>query len=194
MSYCKCGFQTTHGIPLPSSSSISEEKNEQKTNLSIGAMIGVGATLLPVGLFMAFSLNGLYTQQTGYFASMNIQISTYASGLDNLIFLISFGALLAMIGVYALVLGCLSQFSSKARIALSMKDPNGRIGNGLLNAGFLAASLFSANLIQQLYRATSSSWYEPLLIAFIVCGLVAISIGALLIRSSYLRSRLATKV
>jgi hypothetical protein len=181
----KCGSPPVNA-QVPSTSNISEKKNNQVTNLSIGAMIGVGAALLLVGLFIAFSLNGLYTQQTNYFASRNIQVSNYASGLDNIITLISFGALLAMIGVYALILGCLSQLSSKARIALAMKDGNARIGNGLLNAGFLMASLFSANLIQQHYKSISSSWYGTALIIFIISGLVTITIGSFFIRRSYL--------
>lgn len=164
------------------------------TNLTTGAMIGGGVVLLVLGLLIAFSLNALYGQQTGYLAAEGIQVNIYSFGLDNMIFLISLGALIAMMGVYILLLASLNYFNDKVRSAMERKDGRARVGNGLLSAGFITSALFSADFIQQFYRQYRSSWYEPVLLIFIICGLVVILIGALLIRSSYLRSLSLTKV
>jgi hypothetical protein len=171
-------------------SSISDEKS--KTLLTIGALIGVGVSLLLVGLFIAFALNGIYQQQIRYLASNNISI--YAFGLDDMVFLISSGALLAIFGVYALVFGLLGQFSSKARIAIALKNAYARVGSGFLNAGIVVIGLSLANLIRDLYRPTSASWYETVLIAFTIGGLIALILGAFLIRYAYQRSLQPTKV
>jgi hypothetical protein len=198
MSYCtKCGlpvgandrFCSKCGQPVnsaPSLSSISDEKS--KTLLSIGALSGVGASLLLAGLFIAAALNNIYNQQNSYLAQSNMQVDFYAFGLDDMVFLIAFGVLLAIFGAYALILGVLGQFSSKARIAIGLKDGYASVGNGFLNAGILTAAIFSANLIRNLYRPTSSSWYEPVLFAFIIGGLIALTLGAFLVRYAYRRS------
>jgi hypothetical protein len=188
----KCGTAIDVQVPPPPINI--DEKIKPVTNLSIGITIGGGAVLFGAGLFIAFSLNALYAQQTSYLASMGIQVNIYASGLDNMVFLISIGALLAMMGVYSLILGCLSHFNAKARVAMSLMDTHARIGNGFITGGGIAASMSSAYLIQEQYSIYTSGWFQPVLIIFIISGLVAITIGALLIRSSYLHSRWATKV
>lgn len=185
----KCGTPVN---AAPLLSSISDEKS--KTLLSIGALSGVGVSLLLAGLFIAVSLNNLYNQQTNYLAQSKIQVNFYAFGLDDMVFLISFGVLLVIFGAYALILGVLGQFSRKARIAIALKDGYARAGNGLLNAGILAIAIFSANLLRDLYRPTTSSWYEPFLLTFIVGGLIALTIGAFLIRYAYHRSLQSAKV
>lgn len=198
MSCCpKCGspvsandrFCSKCGAPVntaPSLSSVSEDKT--KTSFSIGALTGIGASLLLIGLFVAFALNGIYNRQTSYLAQSNIQVNIYGFGFDDMVFLIGFGALLAIFGAYALTLGCLGQLSIKARTAIGLKDSYARIGNGFLTGGILMTGLLSANFIRNLYRSTSSSWYELVLIVFIVGGLIALAIGAFLIRYSYQRS------
>ena len=154
----KCGAPVNAALSL---SNVSEE--QKKAAFSNGALIGIGSSLLLVGLFIAFTLNGIYQQQIRYLASSNINI--YALGLDNMVFLISFGVLLAIFGAYTLILGCLSQFSTKARIALGLKNGYTNAGNRILNVGILAVGIFSANLIRNLYSPSSTGWYEPTLIS-----------------------------
>lgn len=170
------------------------QTGKSSTSLSIGLMVGIGLTMLCVGLFLAFSLNAIYTQQTNYLSQHGLQVNNYAFGLDNLIFLISTGALLAILGAYSLVLGCLNQFSAKTRIAFSVKDSLARAGNGLISGGIVWTSLLSANLIRQSYKTNSAGWHGVVLIVSIAAGLTAIAIGAFLIRRSYLHSKLSTKL
>ncbi len=93
-------------------------------------------------------------------------------------------------GTYLLIMGCLNNFSDKARVALSVNDS---LGNRLINGGSIGASLFSANLIRQLYQTNQSSWHELYIITLVGC-LIVIAVGAFLIWRSYLRSQRATKV
>jgi hypothetical protein len=190
----KCGIATRTQVSLQPNLAKSNRKIKSTTNLTTGAMIGGGVALIIVGLLIAFSLNALYGQQIGYLSAEGIQVNIYSFGLDNLVLLISLGALIAMMGVYSLLLASLTYFNDKVRFAMERKDSRARVGNGLLSAGFITSALFSADLIQQFYRHYSSSWYEPVLLIFIIGGLVTILVGALLIRSSYLRSLSLTKV
>ncbi|MCL4429569.1 MAG: zinc ribbon domain-containing protein [Chloroflexi bacterium] len=190
----KCGTAVKTQVSPQPSKSHSNQPIKPLTNLTTGAMIGAGVALLCVGLFITFSLNALYGQQISYLTDKGIQVNIYTSGLDNMIFLISSGALIAIMGAYALLIGSLNYFNDKVRVAMERKDARARAGNGLISGGFIATALFSADLIQQLYHQYRSSWYEPVLFLFIIGGLAAILIGALFIRSSYLRSLSPTKV
>jgi hypothetical protein len=190
----KCGTSVNNLLPPPPNSAGSSVSTKPITGLSIGAMIGGGMALLCLGLFIVFALNALYTQQISYFAAQNIQVSIYASGLDNMIFLISLGGGFAVLGIYSLVMGGLYNFSVKTRVAMTMRDERARIGNGLITGGVIATTLFFSDLIQQLYRHFTSSWYEPVLILFVIVGLIAIFTGAFLIRKSYFQSLKPTKV
>jgi hypothetical protein len=209
MSYCpKCGSQTNVNdefcnkcgtfvntqLPPPPISACSNVPTKPITNLSIGAMMGGGMALLGLGLLIVFSLNALYTQQTSYFAAQNIQVNIFGSGLENIIFLISIGGGFAVLGVYSLVMGGLYHFSAKTRVAMTMRDNRARVGNGLITGGVITTALFFSYLIQQQYRHFTSSWYEPVIILFVSGGLIAIIIGALLIRKSYFRGLQPTKV
>ena len=167
---------------------------KQSTNLANGIMIGSGVSLIIVGALIAVSVNAIYNQQTRYLASMGTQVNTFGFGFDNVVFLISLGALTAMLGAYAFILGSIAQFSPVARAAWARKDTNARLGNGLITGGFIFASTTSLAFIREVYQPTNSGLFEILSLVFVTSGLMAIAVGALLIRHSYLRSLSPTKV
>ena len=154
-----------------------------------GITIGVGATVLAVGLFLVFSLNAIYNQQISYLAALGVEVSNFGLGLDNLIFLLSFSALLAIMGVYLLAIGTLVQLSPRVRAAWERKDSKSRMGTGLISGGFTFASLTAASGIRDLYFPVTASWYTYAEVSLVVIGLLMILAGALFIRSSYLKSR-----
>jgi hypothetical protein len=167
--------------------------SKPSTNLAYGLTIGGGLALLLVGLLMALALNGIYAQQTNYLAAEGLQVNTYGFGLNSLVHLISLGIYIAFLGAYLLILGSLNQFSLKVRTAMLRKDDRTRLGITSISGGFIFAALFSQTLIEQLYQPYHSDWFGPVTALFVVGGLASIFIGALLIRSSYLRSLSPTK-
>jgi hypothetical protein len=165
---------------------------KQTTTLTNGIIIGAGAAMLVVGLLIVFSLNSIYTQQVSYLTKYGIEVNIYSYGFDNLFFWISTGVLIALLGIFELVFGCLSNFSAKVRQGFAIRNSMTKIGNALITGGFIWASLLSANLVRQFYRTISSSWYVPFLIVSIIGGLIAITIGAFLIRNAYIHSQSIT--
>jgi hypothetical protein len=164
------------------------------TNMVNGVIIGSGISLLIVGGLISFFVNAIYNQQTGYLASEGIQVNTFSFGFDNVVVLISMGALIAMLGIYTLILGCLNQFNPTARAAWHLKDDRARLGNGLIVGGFIFASFTSLAFIRQVYQPINSEWFGVVNGVFVASSLLAIAIGALLIRSAYLRRFPPTKV
>jgi hypothetical protein len=160
-------------------------------SLSNGIYIGLGSAMLTLGLLMAFSLNAVYNEQATYLAANGIQVHSYSYGFNDLIFLISIGVLVAVLGACLLVEGCLSHYSERARVALS---DNGNWGNRLINGGVTGLSLFSAGLVRDLYQSTQSDWYVPVITTlFAVCLILIITGALLLIRIPY-RNQQPTKV
>jgi hypothetical protein len=164
------------------------------TNLANGIFIGLGCTLIIVGLIIAFSTNAAYNQQISYLSARGIQVNIYASGLDNLVQLITLATLITVLGTYALIIGTLNQFSFTVRTAMESKNSRTRWGNSLISGGFVWSALVSSNFVEQFYHPSSAGWYAYVTVGFVVGGLLLVLAGALLIRSSYLRSRLSTKV
>jgi hypothetical protein len=163
------------------------------TTLTSGIIIGVGATMIVTGLLIAFGLNAIYAQQISYLVKYDIQVNPYAYGFDDLFFFIATGVFIAISGTYEFVLGCLNYFSAKVRQAYAIKNGVTLIGNALINGGLIGASIFSANLIRDMYKPIFSNWYVPVAIVFIIGSLIAITIGAFLIRHAYIHSQSATE-
>jgi len=174
--------------PPPPPPSIRNFPVKPSTNLANGLTIGGGIALLLVGLLIAFALNGIYSQQTNYLAAEGVQVNTFIFGFRDLVFLISLGADIAILGFYLLVLGSLNQFSVSVRTALQVKDDRARLGHGLITGGFIFSALSSLNLIHNAYFPLRAGWFGLVTLIFVVGGLLTVFIGALLIRSSYLRS------
>jgi hypothetical protein len=164
------------------------------TNLVNGIFIGLGSALIIVGLIIAFSVNDVYYQQIKYLSLQGIQVNIYGFGLTGLVQLVTLGAFMAELGAYVLILGSVNQFSVTVRAAMDGKDSSARLGSGLISGGFVLSALTTSNFIEQYYHPTSSGWYTSVWIGFAVVGLSLILAGALLIRSSYLRSCWPTKV
>lgn len=167
---------------------------KQTTTLTNGITIGAGAALLVVGLLIALSLNSIYAQQISYLTKYDIQVNTYAYGFENTFFLISIGVIIALLGIYLLVFGCLNHFNPKVREAFAIRNSVTTMGNFLINFGFGSAALLSANLIRQFYRPVTSTWSILFLIVCIIGGLIAVTLGAFLIRREYMYSQIVTKV
>ncbi len=190
--YCsKCG--TLLNNALFSLNHTTHSMQGKKINFSTGALLGSGVAMLCTGLIVAYFLDSFYWQLTNYLESNQLQVNIYASGIDNLILFISACGLVTITGIFVLAMGFLN-FSDKARFAMSLKNDGSRVGRGLITGGFVATSLFFLNLIREQYLPIASNviWY--MLIPCLVGGLIAILVGALLIRRSYLRSLAATKV
>ncbi len=190
----KCGQVLTTQPTLQTSYPYRNFPLKQSTNLSNGVIIGSGISLLIVGLLMAFSLNAIFSQQTNYLAAEGVQVSRFGFGLDNVVFLISLGVIIAIMGIYLLILGSIAQFSPTVRAAWERKDSRARLGNGLISGGFVFASFPSVNILRHLYFPSNSALIIYVNVAFVIIGLLMILFGALLIRSSYLRNRFPTKV
>jgi len=156
-------------------------------NFANGASIGAGVTLLIIGPLIALSLNAVYYEQIAYLAARGIQVSRYSLGLDTIVTLISLGALITMLGVQLLAFGALAQFSSKVRAAFEEKEGRANVGNRLINAGFFLAGLSVANLVRDHYSTYNSGGYLTVTVLITLVGLLVISVGALAIRSSYLK-------
>ncbi len=162
---------------------------KQTTTLANGILIGAGATMLIVGLLIAFSLNSIYTQQLSYLTKYGIEVHTYAYGFDNIFFLISIGVYIALLGLITLVMGYLNGYNAKVRQAFAIRNSMTKIGNALITGGFIWSALLSTNLVRQFYRPINSTWYVPSLIVFIIGGLIAITVGAFLIRQAYIHNQ-----
>jgi hypothetical protein len=168
------------------------QPTKQNTPLANGIIIGAGAAMLVVGLLIAFSLNAIYIQQISYLTKYGIEVNTYTYGFDNIFFLISTGAFIAILGTYVLVFGCLNHFNAKVRQAFTVKNSVTTVGNFLINLGFNLAALTSANLIRQLYRPISSSSYFSFSIAAIIGGIIVMAVGFFLIRQEYIHNQSIT--
>ncbi len=157
-------------------------------NFANGASIGAGITLVIIGPLIALSLNAVYYEQVAYLAARGIEVSRYSLGLDTIVTLISLGALIAMLGVQLLVMGALAQFSSKVRSSFEQKAGRANVGNRLISAGFLLTSLSVANLARDHYSTYNSGWYLNVTVLITLVGLLVISVGALAMRSWYLKN------
>jgi hypothetical protein len=168
------------------------QPTKQTTTLTNGIIIGAGAAMLIVGLLIAFSINSIYTQQVSYLTKQGIEVSIYAYGFDNLFFLISTGVLIALIGIYALVFGCLNNFNTKVRQAFAIRNSMTKIGNALITFGFSWTTLLSSQIVWHFYRPISSSWYFTLSIAAIIGGIIVMAMGFFLIRQAYINNQSIT--
>lgn len=147
--------------------------------LSNGISIGLGAAALALGLLMTFFGNAVYAKQTAYLAAKGIQ-AVYSPGFSDLVYLISTGVLVSILGAYLLAVGCLSNFSKRAHAAFS---DNGNWGNRLINGGVLGSSLISAGIVRDLYQSNPPDWYTLATVSLIVVCLILIVTGVqLLIR------------
>jgi hypothetical protein len=165
-------------------------KVKAASSLSNGISIGLGASALFLGLLMAFSLNAIYTEQTRYLTSKGIQvISSY--GFNDLVFLISTGVFVSVMGAYLLVVGYLSNYSERASVAFSAND---NWGNRLINGGIFGISFISASTVRDFYQHNHSDWYTLATISLLAVSLILIITGALLLKRIYLRSKNSTKV
>ena len=110
---------------------------------------------------------------------------------EGLVLWISGGVLLAVLGVYILVLGVINQFSSKVRTAMNLKDSRARLGNGLITGGFVFTVLSINIAIVRFYRSMYSAAYSDVSvnIILVIIGLVLILLGAILIGNTYQRSQ-----
>jgi hypothetical protein len=158
-----------------------------------GLFIGAGITMSIVGSVISLTLNAIYWQQTNLVSSQGLNINSYVLS-GSLFPLISLSVFMAIFGAYTVILGTINQLSVTARAAWERKDAKARLGNGLITGGFVFVGLSSIQLIDQFYQPYYSNGVANTEIVFIVGGLVLILIGALLIRSSYLRSLRTTKV
>ena len=181
----KCGAML---IPPPPKQRFLRFPAKPTTNFGNGAFIGAGVTLVIVGLFLTLALNAIYWQQTQLIIN-DLPIIT----VKNMTFLIATGPFIAVMGAYLLIWGGLNQFSVTFRAALGRRDVIARLGAGCISGGFVLVDLAVLQSVNNWYYTQRSSLVIVHLI-FLTAGFVSMLIGALLIRSSYLRSRrLATK-
>jgi|WetSurMetagenome_2_1015567.scaffolds.fasta_scaffold41346_2 hypothetical protein len=189
-----CGTVLNIQPPIPPNPTYANFPIKLSTNIANGIYIGSGVALLIVGLLIALAIDGVYWEQTNYLSTQGIQVNIYTSGISNMVHLISLSSLIAMLGIYLLILGSLNQFSLSVRTAMARKDDRARLGNGAITGGFIFSALFSQKFIDQLYLPYHSGWFGLTTLLCVVIGLSSIALGALLIRSSYLRSAPPTKV
>ena len=121
------------------------------TNLANGTIIGSGVTLLLAGLLIAFTLNGFYWAQTNFLAAQGINVNTFRIVGRDIVFMISFGALLALSGVYLLILGSLNQFSTSVRNAMNRKDDRTLFGTILIIGSVVFTDTTLQSVIYRLY-------------------------------------------
>jgi predicted cation transporter len=165
---------------------------KQTTTLGNGIIIGAGAAMLVTGLLITLTLNSIYNQQVSYLTKYGIEVNTYAYGFDNLFSLISTGVLIALLGIYMLVFGCLNHFSAKVRAAFAIRNSMTKIGNALITFGFSWSTLLSSQIVWHFYRPISSSWYFPFSIAAIIGGIIVMAMGFFLIKQAYINNQSIT--
>lgn len=159
-------------------------KSKPVSILSNGISIGLGAAMLALGPLMAFSLNAIYSEQTHYLAAKGIQ-AIYSPGFSDLIFLISTGVLVSVLGAYLLTVGLLSNYSQRARVAFS---DNSNWGNRLINGGVLGSALISAGFVRDLYQRNPPDWYALAVIILLAVCLICIVGGILLLRRKFFKN------
>jgi hypothetical protein len=152
-------------------------KVKPTSSLSNGISIGLGAAALGLGLLMAFVLNAVYNEQASYLAAYGVQV-LYSRGFSDLVYLISTGVFVAVFGAYLLVVGCLSNYSERARFVLS---PNDNWGNRLINGGVFGVAFISGGMVRDSYAHNPPDWYAFAVSSLLAVSLVLIITGVLLL-------------
>jgi hypothetical protein len=112
----------------------------------------------------------------------------------NITSLISFSSSLAMVGVYLIIWGSLNQFSTVVRNGMNIKGDRTFFGTILIIGSIVFTGTTLQSVIYRLYSPNNSGMFDLINLVFAVSSLLTLSIGALLIRSSDLKSLQPTKV
>jgi hypothetical protein len=184
MPYCnKCGFRVHEemqfcpncGAPLKVQRSVQEKaapSAESGTMLVLirmtpftnGISIGLGVATLLGSLAIAFFLNATYWRLRDALIASGLEPQHINSSLSGTGVLIGGAAAFTIIGLYAILLGVLSQLNPTVRAALNSKNMRVRWGNGFFSGALVFAVSSVQNLVWNIYSPYSFGvWFSVIL-------------------------------
>ncbi|HLC01234.1 MAG TPA: zinc ribbon domain-containing protein [Candidatus Bathyarchaeia archaeon] len=192
--YCnKCGFQVNEemqfcpncGVQLKLQRSVHEKpaSSAKSNNMPLlipstpfthGIFIGLGAAILIGSLSGAFLLNANYWFLRGIFVGSGYGPQQISYTLSMTVSLIGFCALFAVIGVFTLAVGTLSQVNPTFRAAFNSGNMRARWGSGSLTMSFVLGGNSLRYLVESFYAPDSFRfWFTIILgIASIILFLI----------------------
>ncbi len=201
--YCrKCGFQIDMemqycpdcGTSLKTQHTFQEETTSSarsnampvlipSTPFTNGMLIGLGIAMLLGSLLGAFFLNADYWSLRDFFVASGLEPTNFM--LSTTVNTIGACAMFAVIGIYGLVVGTLSQMNPSVRAVFNSGNVRVRLGSGLHGGALVFTAVSVESLVENYYLPDTFQLQSG--IAFGIAGIIAILAGLLLIATA--RSR-----